>query len=196
MPKVVVAILNSDVPGPAQSHEPSQAEPVWAMPCQAIGDGPAMALAWLRVAESQSHQLRPQHLSFWSSCWWQVPEMAEHQILINMPSSSHDAGVGLKLLTCFCVLIPFLVLAAFLVLNVFSCSSCMLHSWFFSCSCSYHVLGSHCVLSSQHVFMFFLHYFVLLVFLHSSHALASSHDPGLYIHLLNSGLILHFWSST
>ena len=50
----------SDVPGPAQSHEPGQAEPVWAGPSQAIGDGPATALARLRGAESQSRRLRPQ----------------------------------------------------------------------------------------------------------------------------------------
>jgi hypothetical protein len=49
----------SDVPGPAQSREPGQAEPVWARPSQAIGDGPATALAQLRVAESQSRRLRP-----------------------------------------------------------------------------------------------------------------------------------------
>jgi hypothetical protein len=55
----VVASTSSDVPGPAQSQKPSQAEPVWAGPSQAIGDGPAMALARLRVAESQSRRLRP-----------------------------------------------------------------------------------------------------------------------------------------
>ena len=43
----------SDLPGPDQSHEPGQAEPVSAGPSQAIGDGPAMALAWLRVAKSR-----------------------------------------------------------------------------------------------------------------------------------------------
>jgi hypothetical protein len=49
----------SDLPGPAQSREPGQAGPVWAGPGQAIGDGPALALAWLRVAESQSHRPEP-----------------------------------------------------------------------------------------------------------------------------------------
>ena len=48
----------SDLPGPAQSHEPGQAKPVLARPSQAIGDGPAMALAQLRVAESQSQRLK------------------------------------------------------------------------------------------------------------------------------------------
>ena len=67
-------------------------------------------------------------------------------------------------MTCFHVLIPFLVLATFLVLNMFSHSSHMLQSWFFSCSCSYHVLGSHCILSSQRVFMFFLHFFFFSCF--------------------------------
>ena len=46
--------LISDLPGPAQSHEPGQAEPVWARPSWAIGNGLALALARLRVAESQS----------------------------------------------------------------------------------------------------------------------------------------------
>ena len=50
---------SSDLPGPAQSREPSQARPIWAGPGRAIGDGPGMALAWLRVAESQSRRLRP-----------------------------------------------------------------------------------------------------------------------------------------
>ena len=49
----------SDLPGPAQSREPGQARPVSAGPGQAIGDGPAMALARLRVAESQSRRLKP-----------------------------------------------------------------------------------------------------------------------------------------
>jgi hypothetical protein len=52
-------VVSSDVPGPAQSREPGQAKPVWAGPSQAIGDSPAMALAWLRAAESQSRRLRP-----------------------------------------------------------------------------------------------------------------------------------------
>ena len=41
----------SDLPGLAQSHDSEwgQAEPVWAGPSQAIGDGLAPALAWLRV---------------------------------------------------------------------------------------------------------------------------------------------------
>ena len=43
---------SSDLPGPAQSREPGPAEPVWARPGQAIGDGSGMALARLRVAES------------------------------------------------------------------------------------------------------------------------------------------------
>jgi hypothetical protein len=50
---------SSDLPGPAQSCEPGQAGPVWAGPGQAIGDGPELALARLRVAESQSQRLRP-----------------------------------------------------------------------------------------------------------------------------------------
>ena len=49
----------SDVPGPAQSRKPSQAEPVWAGPSQAKGDGSAMALGRLSIAQSQSWQLRP-----------------------------------------------------------------------------------------------------------------------------------------
>ena len=49
----------SDLPGPAQSREPGQAEPVSAGPGQAIGDGPAMALAGLRISESQSRRPRP-----------------------------------------------------------------------------------------------------------------------------------------
>ena len=57
--KYRVGLLISDVPGPAQSREPGQAEPIWAGPSQAIGDGSAMALARLRGAESQSRRLRP-----------------------------------------------------------------------------------------------------------------------------------------
>ena len=37
----------SDVPGPAQSRMPDQAEPVWARLSWAMGDGSARALAWL-----------------------------------------------------------------------------------------------------------------------------------------------------
>ena len=44
---------------PARPKAVSRAT-VWAGPSQAIGDGPATALAWLRGAESQSHRLRPQ----------------------------------------------------------------------------------------------------------------------------------------
>ena len=43
----------SDLPGPAQSREPGQARPFSARPGWAIGNGPVMALAWLRVAKSQ-----------------------------------------------------------------------------------------------------------------------------------------------
>ena len=45
---VCMSLVLSDLPGPAQSREPGQAEPVSAGPGQANCDGPATALARLR----------------------------------------------------------------------------------------------------------------------------------------------------
>src|ERR1700759_1708805 len=49
----------SDVPGPATSRKPGQAELVWPVPSLAISEGPPTAMAKLVPTKCQSHKVEP-----------------------------------------------------------------------------------------------------------------------------------------
>ena len=73
------------MPGLAQSRMLGLAEPVWARPSRAMGDGSARALARLRAAESRSRRLRPRlfAINFFNYC----------TLVKVIQLSKHDHGI-------------------------------------------------------------------------------------------------------